>query len=72
MIGKGPGVKGAVWVAVRVPDDCISAHANQARIHQFPLNDKENCLYSPDRSEENTFVLQSHSEIFYSVFCLNT
>ncbi len=48
MIGKGPGVKGAVWVAVRVPDDCISAHANQARIHQFPLNDKENCLYSPD------------------------
>ncbi len=48
MIGKGVGVKGAVWVAVRIPDDCISAHANQARIHQFPLNDKENCLYSPD------------------------
>lgn len=48
MIGKGPGVRGAVWVAVRVPDDCIAAHANQARIHQFDLNDKENCLYSPD------------------------
>ena len=48
MIGKGPGVRGAVWVAVRIPDDCISAHANQARIHQFPLNDKENCVYSPD------------------------
>ena len=48
MIGKGVGVKGAVWVAIRIPDDCISAHANQARIHQFPLNDKENCLYSPD------------------------
>ena len=48
MIGKGVGVKGAVCVAVRIPDDCISAHANQARIHQFPLNDKENCLYSPD------------------------
>jgi dipeptidase len=48
MIGKGPGVKGAVWVAVRIPDDCIAAHANQSRIHQFPLNDKENCLYSPD------------------------
>src|SRR3712207_4252895 len=35
MIGKGPGIRGAVWVAVRVPDDCISAHANQARIHRF-------------------------------------
>ena len=31
MIGKGPGVKGAVWVAVRIPDDCIAAHANQSR-----------------------------------------
>ena len=48
MIGKGPGVKGAVWVAVRIPDDCIAAHANQSRIHKFPLNDKENCLYSSD------------------------
>ena len=48
MIGKGPGVKGAVWVAVRIPDDCIAAHANQSRIHKFDMNDKENCLYSPD------------------------
>ncbi|MDR2806184.1 MAG: C69 family dipeptidase [Dysgonamonadaceae bacterium] len=48
MIGKGVGNKGAVWVAVRIPDDCIAAHANQSRIHQFPLNDKENCLYSKD------------------------
>lgn len=48
MIGKGPGSKGAVWVAVRVPDDCIAAHANQSRIRRFPLNDKENCIYSPD------------------------
>ena len=48
MIGKGPGNKGAVWVAVRIPDDCVAAHANQSRIHQFPLNDKENCIYSPD------------------------
>ena len=48
MIGKGTGVKGAVWVAVRIPDDCIAAHANQSRIHQFDLNDKENCMYSPD------------------------
>jgi dipeptidase len=48
MIGKGVGNKGAVWVAVRIPDDCIAAHANHARIHQFPLNDKDNCLYSKD------------------------
>lgn len=48
MIGKGPGVRGAVWVAVRVPDDCISAHANHSRIHQFDLDDKENCMYSSD------------------------
>lgn len=48
MISKGIGNKGAVWVAVRIPDDCVSAHANQARIQQFPLNDPENCLYSPD------------------------
>lgn len=48
MIGKGKGNRGAVWVAVRIPDDCISAHANQSRIHQFPLKDPKNCLYSKD------------------------
>lgn len=48
LIGKGPGRKGAVWVAVRVPDDCICAHANQSRIRRFPLRDKENCLYADD------------------------
>jgi dipeptidase len=48
MSGKGPDYKGAVWVAIRIPDDCISAHANQARIRQFPLDDPQNCIYSPD------------------------
>lgn len=48
LIGKGSGSKGAVWVAVRIPDDCICAHANQSRIHTFPLNDSANCLYSKD------------------------
>jgi len=55
IIGKAPkkvnGVnvnKGAVWVAVRIPDGYISAHANQARITTFPLNDPENCLFSKD------------------------
>jgi dipeptidase len=48
MIGKGTGNKGAVWVAQRIPDDCVSAHANQARITTFPYDDKTNCLYSED------------------------
>ncbi len=47
MIGKGDE-KGTVWVAVRIPDDCISAHANQSRIRQFDMTDKENVLYSKD------------------------
>jgi dipeptidase len=55
LIGKGTKMvngkninKGAVWVAMRIPDGYISAHANQARITTFPKNDPENCLYSPD------------------------
>lgn len=48
MIGKGPGNKGAVWVAQRIPDDCVSAHANQARITTIDFKDKENCIYSED------------------------
>ena len=48
MIGKGPGKRGAVWVALRIPDGCVSGHANQARIRRFPRQDPENCLYAPD------------------------
>ena len=36
MVGKGPGRKGAVWVALRVPDDAVCAYANSSRIQQFP------------------------------------
>jgi dipeptidase len=46
MIGMGEGRKGAVWVALKIPDGYISAHANKARIATFPLNDSDNCLYS--------------------------
>ncbi len=46
IIGPGEGGHGAEWVAVRVPDGYISAHANKARIGQFPMNDPENCVYS--------------------------
>lgn len=48
IISKGAKSKGAVWVAMRIPDGAISAHANQARITTFPLNDPENCLYATD------------------------
>ena len=48
LIGKGPGHKGAVWVARRIPDGYVSAHANQARITTFPLDDPENCIYAED------------------------
>ena len=47
LIGKGKHDKGIVWVARRVPDGYISGHANNARIHTFPLDDPET-LYSPD------------------------
>jgi dipeptidase len=46
MIGTGNGGHGAVWVAQRIPDGMICAHANMSRIGEFPLNDPENCLYS--------------------------
>ena len=59
LIGKGPGRKGAVWVARRLPDDCITAYANASRIRQFPQAKKLNkklgysivegeCMYSND------------------------
>lgn len=48
MIGKGKEEKGAVWVALRVPDGCITAHANHSRIRTFPLHDPDNCLYAKD------------------------
>lgn len=48
LIGKGAAEKGAVWVAMRIPDNAICAHANQARIQQIKFKDPENCLYSPD------------------------
>jgi len=48
MVGKGANNKGAVWVAQRIPDDCVCAHANQARITTFPYDDKNNCMYAED------------------------
>ena len=55
LIGKGyreengqNANRGIVWVARRLPEGYICAHANQSRISTFPLDDPENCLYAPD------------------------
>lgn len=48
LVGKGPGIKGSLWVARKIPEGYICAHANQARIRQFPLKDPQNCLYAKD------------------------
>lgn len=48
MLGKGPGSKGVVWVAQRIPDNAISGHANQSRIGKFNMKDKKNVMYSKD------------------------
>jgi len=76
MTGKGVKMvngknvnKGAVWVAVRIPDGYISAHANHARITQFPLNDPENCLYAPDvisYAKENGLYKGADKDFSYS------
>ena len=76
MIGKGSKIvdgknvnKGAVWVAIRIPDGYISAHANQARITQIPMNEPENCLYSPDVisfAKENGLYKGSDADFSFS------
>lgn len=67
MIGMGPGNTGAVWVAVRIPDGYICAHANRSRIGEFPLDDPENCIYSPNVisfAEEKGYYDQATDGVF--------
>ena len=52
MVGRGKDIKGAVWVAVRVPDGYVAAHSNQARITKF-LNNKFNCKTEIDDDAES-------------------
>lgn len=47
-IGRGKYGKGGVWVAARVPDGYIAAHANQARIREIEWDDTENWMWSED------------------------
>jgi len=53
IIGKGEGNKGAVWVALRIPDDCICAHANLSRIRQFPQEGQQTARLRKSISSKN-------------------
>ncbi len=48
IVGRGEGVKGALWVALKVPDGYVTAHANSSRIRRFPQNDPKNALFAKD------------------------
>ena len=62
MIGKGEGQKGAVWVAMKVPDGYVAAHANQARITTFPLSDKKKAVKFSKRDK----LMDPEVECFYA------
>jgi dipeptidase len=69
MIGKGEGEKGAVWVAMRIPDGYISGHANQARITTFPLAKKNISITSKEFDkifEPSVEVIYSHDVISFA------
>jgi len=69
MIGKGDGAKGAVWVALRVPDGYISGHANQARIQTFPLADGRVSITSQQLElieEPSVEVVYAHDVISFA------
>ncbi len=53
IIGKGEGGKGAVWVAIRIPDGYVSGHANQARIQTFPIANGKTSITNKDLKKWN-------------------
>ncbi len=54
--------KGAIWVAIRIPDGCVSAHANQARITTFPLENKKTSISSKNLS----LIFNPNIEVVYT------
>ena len=62
MIGKGEGKKGAVWVALRVPDGYVTAHANQARITTFPQADGKKSV----KFSQRNLLMNPAVECFYA------
>ena len=78
LIGKGPGQKGANWVAVRIPDNAIAAHANQARITTIPqgkakltkeqkqLQKKLNCICNGDWMYDKNLISFAREKGYFS------
>ena len=64
IIGKGKGRKGAVWVALRIPDDCICAHANLSRIRQFPQEQKKS--YKSITDKHLQYITRPEVECVYA------
>jgi dipeptidase len=62
IIGKGEGQKGAVWVARRIPDGYVAAHANQARITTFPLADGKKSI----KFSQRALIMNPEVECYYS------
>ncbi len=62
LIGKGAKEKGAVWVAMRIPDGYISGHANQARITTFTLANRQTSI----TCKQFDLILQPGIEVIYS------
>jgi dipeptidase len=69
LIGKGEGEKGAVWVALKIPDGYVSAHANQARITTFPIANGKTSITSKDMSKifnKDVECIYSHDVISFA------
>ena len=64
IVGKGPGRKGAVWVALKVPDSCICAHANLSRIRQFPHEQRRS--YRSISSRRLKYIDRAEVECVYA------
>jgi len=62
IIGKGEGQKGAVWVALRIPDGYVCAHANHARITTFPLSDGKKSISFKQRDK----IMNPEVECYYA------
>jgi dipeptidase len=61
--------KGAVWVAIRIPDGYVSSHANQARITTFPLENGKTSISSKNLLQifnPDVEVVYAHDAISYA------
>ena len=61
--------RGAVWVAIRIPDGYVSGHANAARITTFPLRDGKKSITDKDWKKlynEQVEVIYKHDVIDFA------